>query len=113
MTNRIDMIDQAVLRPGWLEIHQEIGLPTYEGRKQIFWIHTRTPASNGLVADDVDFDYLAEHTKNFTGAEIEGICRDAVQWVLFKGVDINNLKWIDVKEAAKWQVEMEDFKHAI
>jgi vesicle-fusing ATPase len=40
MTNRIDLIDDAILRPGRLEIHQEIGLPNKEGRKQILEIHT-------------------------------------------------------------------------
>ena len=41
MTNRKDMIDEAMLRPGRLEIHLEIGLPDENGRKQIFEIHTR------------------------------------------------------------------------
>ena len=40
MTNRIDMIDKAMLRPGRLELHLEIGLPDENGRLQIFKIHT-------------------------------------------------------------------------
>lgn len=41
MTNRKDMIDEAMLRPGRLEIHLEIGLPDEDGRVQIFEIHTK------------------------------------------------------------------------
>jgi len=41
MTNRKDMIDEAILRPGRMEIHLEIGLPDVGGREQIFEIHTR------------------------------------------------------------------------
>jgi len=54
MTNRKDMIDEAMLRPGRLEIHLEIGLPDEPGRLQIFEIHTKDMRSNGLMADDVD-----------------------------------------------------------
>lgn len=41
MTNRKDLIDEALLRPGRLEVHIEIGLPNEAGRKQIFEIHTK------------------------------------------------------------------------
>ena len=41
MTNRKDLLDEAVLRPGRLEVHIEIGIPQEEGRLQIFKIHTK------------------------------------------------------------------------
>ena len=50
MTNRKDMIDEAILRPGRLEIHLEIGLPDERGRLQLFEIHTK----NMKLAEDVD-----------------------------------------------------------
>jgi vesicle-fusing ATPase len=83
MTNRKDMIDPAVLRPGRLEIHLEIGLPDFRGRQQIFEIHTRNMKKHNLLAPDVDLDNLAELTKNYTGAEIEAVCRSATSFALF------------------------------
>lgn len=91
MTNRKDMIDEAMLRPGRLEIHLEIGLPDEHGRRQIFEIHTRHMRKNNLIDEGVDFDYLAKITKNYTGAEIEAVCRSATSFALFKDIDFNNL----------------------
>lgn len=84
MTNRIDMIDEAMLRPGRLELHLEIGLPDEGGRLQIFDIHTRVMKKNNLLAKDVDLRKLAQMTNNYTGAEIEAVCRSANSFALFK-----------------------------
>jgi len=70
MTNRLDMIDEALLRPGRFEIHLEIGLPDEKGRRQIFDIHTKKMRDNALIDKDVDLDRMAKLTKNYTGAEI-------------------------------------------
>jgi len=70
MTNRLDMIDEALLRPGRFEIHLEIGLPDEKGRLQIFDIHTKKMRENNLIDKDVDLQKLAKLTKNYTGAEI-------------------------------------------
>ena len=83
MTNRKDMIDPAVLRPGRLEIHLEIGLPDIRGRNQIFEIHTRNMKKHNLLGQDFNIDALAEMTKNYTGAEIEAVCRSATSFALF------------------------------
>lgn len=99
MTNRKDMIDEAMLRPGRLEIHLEISLPDEKGRRQIFEIHTRHMRKNGLIDADVDFDSLAAMTKNYTGAEIEAVCRGATSFALFKDVDKSKIG--AVKEAPK------------
>lgn len=94
MTNRKDLIDPALLRPGRLEVHVEIGLPNQEGRVQILKIHTNTMRQNGYLADDVDLVKLADRTKNFTGAELEGLVKSASSFALEREVDINNLsKW--------------------
>jgi len=66
------MIDDALMRPGRLEVQIEIGLPKEEGRVQILNIHTAKMRSNGKLGKDVDIDELAKITKNFSGAELEG-----------------------------------------
>ncbi len=72
MTNRKDMIDDALLRPGRFEVHVEIGLPDEKGRLQILKIHTRKMKEIDFLGQDVDLGVLAANTKNFSGAEIEG-----------------------------------------
>ncbi|XP_067931363.1 vesicle-fusing ATPase 2-like isoform X2 [Watersipora subatra] len=77
MTNRKDMIDDALLRPGRLEVHMEIGLPDEDGRVQILTIHTSLMNNNGKLHDDVNLSELAAQTKNFSGAELAGLVRAA------------------------------------
>ena len=71
------MIDDALLRPGRLEVSIEIGLPKESGRVQILNIHTRKMRANGKLASDVDVEAMAKVTKNFSGAELEGLVRAA------------------------------------
>jgi vesicle-fusing ATPase len=54
MTNRLDMIDEALLRPGRMEVHVEISLPDENGRVEIFNIHTRKMKQSGRLSDDVN-----------------------------------------------------------
>ncbi|MFP9191811.1 proteasome-activating nucleotidase Pan2 [Natronosalvus vescus] len=72
-TNRFDMLDSAILRPGRFDRLIEVPEPDIEGRKRIFQIHTR----NMNVEDDVDFVDLAEATEGFSGAEIESLATEA------------------------------------
>jgi hypothetical protein len=67
MTNRPDLLDEALTRPGRIELKIEIGLPDEEGRLQILKIHTGPLSKNGFLAQDVSLPELAERTKNFTG----------------------------------------------
>lgn len=58
MTNRRDMIDEALLRPGRLEVQMEISLPNEAGRKEILRIHTTLMKQHGKLSDDVAMDVI-------------------------------------------------------
>jgi transitional endoplasmic reticulum ATPase len=72
-TNRPDMLDPALLRPGRFDQTFELPLPDLATRQQIFAVHTR----NKPLAANVDLDQLAAKSEGMTGAEIEWICRQA------------------------------------
>ncbi len=72
-TNRIDILDPAILRPGRFDRIIEVPLPTFEGRLQIFRIHTRKMN----IARDVDLRELAEMTEGTSGADIKAIVTEA------------------------------------
>jgi vesicle-fusing ATPase len=59
VTNRPDMLDPALLRPGRLEVMVEIGLPDAAGRQQILRILSRTMSQHNTLAEDVDLAALA------------------------------------------------------
>ncbi|WP_152042205.1 proteasome-activating nucleotidase Pan1 [Salinigranum salinum] len=72
-TNRFDMLDSAILRPGRFDRLIEVPKPDVEGREIIFKIHTR----NMNVSDDVDFAHLAELAEDASGADIKAVCTEA------------------------------------
>jgi transitional endoplasmic reticulum ATPase len=72
-TNRPDLIDQALIRPGRLDRHVHVPVPDEAGRRRILEVHTR----NKPLADDVDLDRLARKTDGYVGADIEALCREA------------------------------------
>ena len=77
MTNRKDLMDEAILRPGRLEFHIEVGLPNEEGRHQILKIHTAKLTNSKALSADVNLVELASIMKNYTGAEIEAVVKSA------------------------------------
>ncbi|WP_336339043.1 CDC48 family AAA ATPase [Haloarcula brevis] len=72
-TNRPDLIDDALLRPGRLDRHVHVPVPDEEARRAIFQVHTR----NKPLADGVDLDQLARRTDGYVGADIEAVAREA------------------------------------
>ena len=88
MTNRLDMIDEALLRPGRLEVHMEISLPDEKGRLQILNIHTTKMRENGIMDRDVDLLELAQLTKNFSGAEINGLVKSATSFAFNRHIKV-------------------------
>ncbi|KAI5172116.1 vesicle-fusing ATPase [Nematocida sp. LUAm3] len=82
MTNRIDLIDDALLRPGRFEIHIEITLPDEGGRLEILRIHTSRMEKNCFLGADVEMPGIAAKTKNYTGAEITALVKSAASFAL-------------------------------
>ncbi|NLC18275.1 MAG: ATP-dependent zinc metalloprotease FtsH [Clostridiales bacterium] len=72
-TNRLDTLDEALLRPGRFDRHIEIGLPDVNARRQILALH----AKNKPLADSVDLDGLARSTVYFSGAMLENLLNEA------------------------------------
>lgn len=111
MTNRMDMIDDALLRPGRLEQHVEISLPDEKGRVQILNIHTAKMRSNKNLDADVDLEELARLTKNFSGAEISGLVRAATSYALSRHVKVGTVAGVS-DDLDKITVNRDDFEHA-
>ena len=72
-TNRPDLLDRALLRPGRIDKIINIPAPDIESRKNIFKIHT----SDTPLAKNVSIDELAEKTEGYSGADIDGLVREA------------------------------------
>ncbi|XP_021455581.1 vesicle-fusing ATPase isoform X1 [Oncorhynchus mykiss] len=109
MTNRPDLIDDALMRPGRFEVKMEIGLPDEKGRVQILNIHTNKMRDFGLLAPDVDVKELAAGTKNYSGAELEGLVRAAQSTAMNRHIKATATVEVDTERAEKLQVTRSDF----
>jgi len=102
-TNRPDLIDDALLRPGRFDRIIEVPLPDNKGRENIFKIHTKKkPLENNL-----DFKKLVDLTEGFSGAEIEGVCNRAAMSSIRRYVDKKEKDFKSIK------ITQEDFETAI
>jgi vesicle-fusing ATPase len=112
MTNRKDMLDDALLRPGRLEVHIEVGLPDEAGRLQILNIHTAKLLKNDFLAENIDLDRIASCTKNYSGAELQGVVNCAWGYALAKTIDYSDLAKTR-KDKVNVMVTMKDFEMAL
>ncbi|MDO4558987.1 MAG: ATP-dependent zinc metalloprotease FtsH, partial [Planctomycetia bacterium] len=92
-TNRPDVLDPALLRPGRFDRHITVDSPSQKGRLEIFRVHVR----NVPLADDVDLNRLAASTVGFTGADIQNLVNEAALWATRQNRD---------------KVHIEDFEYA-
>ena len=92
-TNRFDMLDRAILRPGRFDRLIEVPKPNVEGRKAIFEIHTRDMS----LDEEFDFELLADQTEGASGAEIAAICTEAGMFAIREERDAITLE--DVERA--------------
>ncbi len=106
-TNRPDIMDPALLRPGRFDKSIFIGPPDKESRKSIFGIHTRGKP----LADDVDIEKLADETEGCTGADISAICNEAVMNAVRRLIAKGKQPTDEEINACK--VEPQDFEQAL
>jgi len=96
-TNRPDMVDPAVLRPGRFDRLIYVPEPDERGRLQIFKIYTK----NMPLAKDVNLEALATVTKYYSGADIEAVCREAAMQALRRDINAKEVTMRDFEEALK------------
>ncbi|CAK7272233.1 transport between ER and Golgi ATPase protein [Sporothrix epigloea] len=113
MTNRKDMIDDALLRPGRLEVQVEVALPNEQGRVQILKIHTNKMRKNGLLSDDVDIEEIARLTPNFSGAELAGLVKSAASFAYDRDAQSASNKSKVQVDINKTKVKMNNFENAL
>ena len=96
-TNRPDIIDPAVLRPGRMDRIIYVPPPDEEARLQILKIHTR----NMPLAEDVDLREIAKKTEGYSGADLETVCREAAMNALRKDINAKHVTKEDFEKALK------------
>eukprot|EP00443_Scrippsiella_acuminata_P021688 CAMPEP_0115290248 /NCGR_PEP_ID=MMETSP0270-20121206/63952_1 /TAXON_ID=71861 /ORGANISM="Scrippsiella trochoidea, Strain CCMP3099" /LENGTH=712 /DNA_ID=CAMNT_0002707503 /DNA_START=39 /DNA_END=2177 /DNA_ORIENTATION=+ len=112
MTNRKDLIDEALLRPGRLEVHVEISLPDEDGRAQILNIHTKSMREKNYLHPSVSIPAIATSTKNFSGAELAGLIRSATSFAFNRKVNVTSAV-APCKDFGSIEVTNEDFEDAM
>lgn len=105
-TNRVDLIDPALLRPGRFDLLIELPLPDAEGQRKIFEVHLREKP----ITSDVVIDLLVEATEGCVGAEIEGICRAASILAIREYLDRTRG---EAGDPSRLVITMDHFKRAI
>ncbi|HKV89751.1 MAG TPA: proteasome-activating nucleotidase [Thermoplasmata archaeon] len=109
-TNRPDILDEALLRPGRFDRIIEVPVPTFQGRVEIFKIHSRGMA----LKEAIDFESLAGRCEGATGADIRAVCTEAGMWAIREerdavtGVDFDRAieKVVGEEESGKESVTM-------
>jgi transitional endoplasmic reticulum ATPase len=96
-TNRPDIVDPAVLRPGRFDRLIYVPEPDDKSRLQIFKIYT----SKMPLAGDVNLEYLTNITRNYSGADIEALCREAAMQALRRDINSKEVSMKDFEEALK------------
>ena len=105
-TNRLDLIDSALLRAGRFDFILELPKPDEKTREEILKIHTRGKP----LAEDVDFKNLAKETEGLVGSDIEAICKKASILAIREFIESDNLS---VKDYKKFKITAKHFKIAL
>ena len=94
-TNRPDILDAGLMRPGRFDRHIQVKEPDEEARLSIFKVHTKDMP----LAKDVDLKKLAKNTEGYVGADIEAVCREAAMLTLRNNLEANEIPYKYFKDA--------------
>ncbi len=104
-TNRPDILDPALLRPGRFDRLIYVPVPDKDARKEIFRIHLRGKP----LAEDVNLDNLAEKTEGYTGADIEAVCNEATMLAIREYIKSGG----DPENPKSAKIEMQHLEEAL
>jgi vesicle-fusing ATPase len=113
LTNRPELLDPAMTRPGRLEVQLRVELPDIKGRRDILRIHTRHMKKEGgldlkaqAALENIDTDHgIPAKTEHFTGAELAGLVRSAASFAIARAVDED--------DSEETTVGVDDFEQAL
>ena len=94
-TNRPDIIDPGLMRPGRFDRHIKVDTPDEDSRLKIFKVHTKDMP----LASDVNLEKLAKHSEGYVGADIEAVCREAAMLTLRNNIDADEVNMKAFNEA--------------
>ena len=92
-TNRVDILDQAIMRPGRFDRKVYVGRPDVQGREEILKVHS----ANKALGEDVDLHQIAQTTVGFTGADLENLLNEAA--ILAAGENRKYINHDDIKKS--------------
>ena len=110
MTNRIELIDDAVIRSGRIDLHLEIGLPDEKGRLEVLKVHTKHLRDTSAWDKEINLEDYAKVTKNFSGADLENVVRSAWSFALMRHTSLQDMS--HVMDEDKIRVTRADFDKA-
>ncbi len=96
-TNRPDIVDTALLRPGRFDRIVFVGVPDKDSRKKIFEVHTKKMP----LTEDVDVEKLVQETEGYVGADIEAVCREAAMLTLRDDIEAKKVSMKYFEKALK------------
>ncbi|MFW6111007.1 MAG: AAA family ATPase, partial [Thermoproteota archaeon] len=108
-TNRLDIVDTALLRPGRFDKLLQVPMPDLEARKEVIKIHLRKKP----LAEDVDLDKIAEDTEGKSGAELAALCNNAVMLAIRETVEQSKTVEEAKEKAQSLKVSMQHLEQAL
>jgi vesicle-fusing ATPase len=120
LTNRPELLDPALLRPGRLEVQLRVELPDRLGRRDILRIHTRRMKEAGGMSDkaqaileEAGEDGLPARTEYFTGAELAGLIRSAASFALARTVEEDDASDVGIVNVADLEKALREVRPAL